>query len=262
MGEYFESDDAYRAAIRALAAGEIDPGGELGRLGAEALQRLQAAGLPWVFDRCANVFVEYHEKMMASPARLEAERGIRDAMLELADKLRSSGLAREFIVQDAAVWERIAGKLDHASRVDVLAHSGGIPKCWTPLETYLRAAAEQITEGQKVFGPAFDQYLGQVMPPGKHSSNLERFIFRRTTVLVGEIAEEIQGIEEDGQSLEIPSEYRPRPFDEFTRNEPGLPYRHVTVAARLASILLAKDIRQNQITKANEGTANRRRNNE
>ena len=250
MGEYFESDDAYRAAIRALATGKIDPGGELGRLQAEALQRLQEAGLPWVFDRCADVFVEYHEKVRMEPARINKEDKIRKAMLTLAEELRKSGLSREFQIEDAAVWDRIVADQEHEKRVKMFRDFH--PNCgyMTPLEVYLRAAVEQITESNEIFGPAFDEYLGEVMPPNKSSRNIDRFVFRRISNQVEFIAGHLQRLERDENAPAVPPEFYPRAGADLDPDDPRTPYGHNQVAARIASLLLAKPVTNNDIKKS------------
>ncbi|MBD3619664.1 MAG: hypothetical protein HUJ28_09340 [Chromatiales bacterium] len=255
-------DEDYRAAIRALEAGEIDPGGELGRLGAEAMQRLQAAGLPWVFDRCADVFVEYHTRVMDSPDSIKAERRIQKAMRALADLLDASGLSSSYVIEDAEVWARIGDNLDE-NTVSKMVQRGAWPPnngYLTPLELYLRAAADWITEREEEVLPAFDRYLGEVMPPDNGSSRLKPFVARRMSEQVRFIGDHLAQLERDGYAPDVPAQFRPRPCHDRDPDDTRSPPGHNKIAAALTSIILAEDVRDGYISQVNRGTSRRGKN--
>ena len=94
------------------------------------------------------------------------------------------------------------------------------------------------------------------MPAGKRSRNMRRFIFRRISILVKEIAEHLQRLESDGFVPEVPPgfEHIMTPVDDLDPDDPRTPYGHDEVASRIASLLLAEPVKRNQINKAKDGT--------
>lgn len=222
-------DDNYRQRLEALERGKLTAE-QVGELGEQAGRRLRAAGAPFEYDRCTEVFAFYWHRFHLWPATRDQDERIREAALGLAEALERSGRSGFYQLFDEALWDRMI-KSDIAER---MKRAGRWPPDYSvtaSLETYLRALAGFLEEYHGEMIPKANDAL---MPPNSRPA-LKPFVVRWVRPRIDALGNHLDHTPNERE--QIPGPWRPRAVDNSRA-----PHGNNKIAADLCRILLAEPI--------------------